>query len=93
MVGATSAPRPAANSVASNGRTSYAASTCSSPTNGDSPSFSNDAEFLRRINELEGREVGKQEPGLSHREHILANWDRIRDTLLIPYVERQRFVS
>jgi hypothetical protein len=48
---------------------------------------------LRRINEFEGREVGKQQPGLTHAEHILANWDRIRDTLLIPYVERQRFVS
>jgi hypothetical protein len=51
------------------------------------------AELLRRIDKLEGRHVGRTEPSLSHPERILENWDRVRDNILIPYVERQRIAS
>lgn len=51
------------------------------------------AELLQRIDEFEGRRVGRKEPGLSSPERILENWDRVRDSLLIPYVEQQRIAS
>jgi hypothetical protein len=49
-------------------------------------------ELLRRIDEFEGRHVGRKNPGLGNPERIFENWDRIRDSLLIPYVERRRIV-
>jgi hypothetical protein len=51
------------------------------------------AELIRRIEELEGRQVGRSEPSLSRPERILENWDRVRDDILIPYVERLRIAS
>ena len=48
------------------------------------------AELLRRIDEFAGRQVGREEPSLSHPERILESWAQVRESILTPYVERLR---
>jgi hypothetical protein len=44
-------------------------------------------ELLRRIDQFEGRRVGRTEPGLSKPERLLEHWDQVTANILIPYVE------